>query len=90
MTALGLDLGTKTLGVAISKTGIIANPYKLLKYNNKFNKPYYLLERIFMKRIIETSLGIGVGIFLYKIYEANMVKKYEALFNEVLDEELFK
>lgn len=43
-----------------------------------------------MKRIIETSLGIGVGIFLYKIYEANMVKKYETLFNEVLDEELFK
>ena len=35
MTALGLDLGTKTLGVAISKTGIIANPYKLLKYNNE-------------------------------------------------------
>lgn len=35
MIALGLDLGTKTLGVAISKTGIIANPYKLLKYNNE-------------------------------------------------------
>lgn len=35
MIALGLDLGTKTLGVAISRTGIIANPYKLLRYNNE-------------------------------------------------------
>ncbi len=35
MTILGLDLGTKTLGVAISRTGIIANPYKLLRYSNE-------------------------------------------------------
>ena len=35
MTILGLDLGTKTLGIAISRTGIIANPYKLLRYNNE-------------------------------------------------------
>ena len=35
MIALGLDLGTKTLGVAISRTGIIANPYILLRYNNE-------------------------------------------------------
>lgn len=35
MTILGLDLGTKTLGIAISRTAIIANPYKLLRYNNE-------------------------------------------------------
>lgn len=35
MVTLGLDLGTKTLGVAISKTGIIANPYKLIQYKNQ-------------------------------------------------------
>ena len=35
MIVLGLDLGTKTLGIAISRTGIIANPYKLLRYNNE-------------------------------------------------------
>ena len=35
MIVLGLDLGTKTLGLAISdKQGIIASPYKLIKYNN--------------------------------------------------------
>lgn len=35
MVTLGLDLGTKTLGVAISKTRIIANPYKLIQYKNQ-------------------------------------------------------
>ena len=35
MRYLGLDLGTKTLGIAISDpNGIIASPLKTLKYNN--------------------------------------------------------
>ena len=35
MKCLGMDLGTKTLGLAISdKLGIIANPYKTLKYDD--------------------------------------------------------
>lgn len=35
MRALGMDLGTKTLGLAISdKLGIIANPYKTIRYND--------------------------------------------------------
>ena len=35
MKYLGLDLGTKTLGLAISdKLGTIANPYKVLRYND--------------------------------------------------------
>ena len=36
MRILGLDLGTKTLGIAISdRLGLIANPYKTIKYNNE-------------------------------------------------------
>ena len=34
MSVLGLDLGTKTLGIAISKTNIISNPYKTIRYDN--------------------------------------------------------
>lgn len=35
MKYLGMDYGSKTLGLAISdKLGIIANPYDLLRYNN--------------------------------------------------------
>lgn len=35
MKCLGMDLGTKTLGLATSdKLGLIASPYKTLKYDN--------------------------------------------------------
>lgn len=35
MKALGMDLGTKTLGLAVSdRLGIISNPYKTLRYND--------------------------------------------------------
>lgn len=35
MKVLGMDLGTKTLGLAVSdKLGIIANPYKTLRYDD--------------------------------------------------------
>lgn len=60
MTALGLDLGTKTLGVAISRTGIIANPYELLKYNNEeYDKLALEVADIVKKESIETiALGL--------------------------------
>lgn len=49
MTVIGLDLGTRTLGIAISRTGIIANPYTLLKYGN--DDYDYLANEI--KKIVE-------------------------------------
>ena len=60
MTALGLDLGTKTLGVAISKTGIIANPYKLLKYNNEEydNLAKEVVGIVEKENVTEIALGL--------------------------------
>ncbi len=49
MTVIGLDLGTRTIGIAISRTGIIANPYTLLKYDN--DDYDYLASEI--KKIVE-------------------------------------
>ena len=35
MRCLGMDLGTKTLGLSLSdSTGLIASPYKVIRYNN--------------------------------------------------------
>lgn len=49
MRYLGLDLGTKTLGISISDiTGTISTPLVVLKHDNNFN---YLIEEI--KKIIE-------------------------------------
>ena len=60
MIALGLDLGTKTLGVAISRTGIIANPYKLLRYNNEeYDKLALEVADIVRKEdVSEIALGL--------------------------------
>lgn len=37
MRYLGLDLGTKTLGVAISRSGIIVNKLNTIKHDNNLN-----------------------------------------------------
>ena len=60
MIALGLDLGTKTLGVAISRTGIIANPYKLLRYNNEEYDRLALevADIVRQENVTETALGL--------------------------------
>lgn len=49
MRYLGLDLGTKTLGISISdKTCLIATPLTTIRHDNDFN---YLIEEL--KKIIE-------------------------------------
>ena len=60
MTILGLDLGTKTLGVAISRTGIIANPYKLLRYNNEeYDKlALEVADIVRQENVTEIALGL--------------------------------
>ena len=39
MRYLGLDLGSRTLGIAISDlTGVIATSYKIIRHNEEYNK----------------------------------------------------
>ena len=61
MRYIGLDLGTKTLGISISdKLGLIASTYKTIRYDNEnYN---YLIEEL--KKIIESEdvKGIVLGL----------------------------
>ncbi len=59
MRYLGLDLGTKTLGIAITdKLGLIANPLKTLKFNN-YDDLLEPLKNIFEEyEIEEVALGL--------------------------------
>jgi len=43
MRYFGLDLGTKTLGISISETGIIANSLTILRHDDDFN---YLINEL--------------------------------------------
>ena len=54
-----MDLGTKTLGLAISdKQGIIASPYKLIKYNNIEDAVNEVLEIIEKEKVDNLVLGL--------------------------------
>ncbi|MDD4705829.1 MAG: Holliday junction resolvase RuvX [Bacilli bacterium] len=58
MKHLGMDLGTKTLGLATSdKLGIIASPYKLIRYNDLNLLIEELLAIIIKEKIEVLVLG---------------------------------
>lgn len=52
MTYLGLDLGTKTLGISKS-SGIIASPYKTLRHNEDYDYLLKELEKIIQEEHID-------------------------------------
>ncbi len=53
MTYLGLDLGSKTLGLSISdRTGIIASPLEVLRYNN-YDELIEELNKIIISRKVD-------------------------------------
>lgn len=55
MRYLGLDLGTKTLGVAVSdKTGLIATSLTILRHDNNFDYLIEELKKIIKEKEIET------------------------------------
>lgn len=59
MSTIGLDLGTRTLGIAISRTGLIAGPYTILKYQDE-NYDYLASEikKIVLKEQVD-SIALG-------------------------------
>lgn len=59
MKYLGMDLGTKTLGLAMSdKLGIISSPYKVLKYNDIDKLIEEILIIIKSEEVDELVLGL--------------------------------
>ncbi len=55
MRYLGLDLGTKTLGVAVSdKTGLIATSFTILRHDNNFDYLIEELKKVIKEKEIET------------------------------------
>ena len=59
MRYLGMDLGTKTLGLAISdRLGVIASPYKLIKYTDLLELVNEVIQIIDLEKIDELVLGL--------------------------------
>lgn len=63
MRYLGLDLGSKTLGLAISdKTGIIASDYKVLRYSDEDKLINELVKIIKLENIEALVLGYPLNL----------------------------
>lgn len=59
MRYLGLDLGTRTLGLSLSdKTGMIATSYKILRHNEEYDKLIIMLKEEIEKNEVE-ALVLG-------------------------------
>ena len=59
MKCLGMDLGTKTLGLAISdKQGIIASPYKLIRFKDIEDAVKEVLDIMEKEKIEVLVLGL--------------------------------
>ena len=59
MKYLGLDLGTRTLGLSMSDpTGLIATSYKIIRHNEEYDKLVEMVkEEVFNNKIDELVLG---------------------------------
>lgn len=64
MRALGLDLGTKTLGIAISRTGIISSGYEEFRFDDPtWQIPLQEVERIVkLEKIDHIALGLPLNM----------------------------
>ena len=96
MKCLGMDLGTKTLGLAISdKLGLIANPFKTLKYDNLDTLIKEVLDIIESEHIEVLVLGypknmdnsLGFAVERTKTFKEALEKKTH-LKIELIDERL--
>ena len=85
MRYLGLDLGAKTLGVAISdKTNMLACPYKTLRFseNNFENILDELLSIINENNITEIALGLPKNMDSSLGFAAQRSKEFEKVLKE--------
>jgi putative Holliday junction resolvase len=53
MRYLGLDLGTRTLGISISETGVIARNYDVIRHNEEYDHLVNVVKDIVKKENID-------------------------------------
>ena len=88
MRYLGLDLGTKTLGIAISdKTNFLASPLKTLKFaeNDYASVIPELLEIIEEYKITELALGLPKNMDSSEGFAADRSKNFSDLLKSKID-----
>lgn len=88
MRYLGLDLGTKTLGIAISdKTNTLASPLKTLRFNDGDYESVIpeLIEIIKSNEITEIALGLPKNMNSSEGFAAERSKSFNNLLKKQID-----
>ncbi len=82
MRYLGLDLGTKTLGISISESGVIANSLTILRHDNNFDYLIEELDKIIKDKNIDVIvLGFPKNMNNSIGERANMVLEFKEKLN---------
>lgn len=80
MRYLGLDLGTKTLGVAVSDNlGMIANPLKTIRYNDYGTLSREVIKLIDEYDISEIALGLPKNMDNTKGFAAKRSEEFKSI-----------
>ena len=87
MKYLGLDLGSRTLGIAISdKTGLIASSYKTIRHNEEYIKLLDDIEKIVLEEKIEcVVLGYPKNMDNSVGVKAKLSEDFKRLLEEKID-----
>lgn len=88
MTYLGLDLGTKTLGISKSN-GIIASLYKTLRHDNEYDELVLKVKEIVeIEHVDKIILGYPKNMDNTLSQMTNIVLKFKEKLEHVLDIEV--
>ena len=71
MRYLGLDLGSRTLGIAVSETGLIASNYKTIRHEEEYDR---LLDEV--KALVEELKIDTVVLGFPKNMNPNALRKF--------------
>lgn len=89
MRYIGLDLGTKTLGIAISdQSGLIASTYKTIRYEDEEILKQKLLEIINEKQIDKIVLGLPKNMNNSIGQRAEQTIKFKEDLEKITDKEI--
>ena len=89
MRCLGMDLGTKTLGLALSdKLGLIASPYKVLRYNDISKLIDEVIEIIKKEEVDTLVLGLPKNMNNSLGFASERSLNFKKLLEEKTDKEV--
>lgn len=90
MRYLGLDLGTKTLGVSISDpTGLIASSYTIIRHNEEYDRLITDVKNIVLeKNVQEIVLGLPKNMNNSLGYASERSMNFKKLLEEKCDKKI--